>query len=176
LNRTTTEPRYGILARKPETEIANMRTKLGDILNGLGAKLMDRMLASSAVGNDTADVDKETAQLKLMIARLGTVASGLSLVDSTSMPERGAGYGSEVEVRNIDSGSMQTYTLLIGSLMDVEANHVSLASPIGQALLGRQAGEEVVISTPQRHVRLRVVAVRTLQQFLQSAAEDYLDE
>jgi transcription elongation factor GreA len=36
---------------------------------------------------------------------------------------------------------------------------ISDASPVGKALLGRRAGDEVVIQTPGRQVRYRVLEV-----------------
>ena len=149
---------------------------LGDVLNRLGAKLMDRMLDVSGRVPDSFVANAETQRLRDAIGELGCIASGMGVIDSANMPDSGAGYGSEVEVRNLDSGHVQTYTLLIGSLMDLESNHVSLASPVGQALLGRRPGDEVVIAAPQRQVRLRVVAVHTLAARLASITAEFLDD
>jgi transcription elongation factor GreA len=36
---------------------------------------------------------------------------------------------------------------------------ISVASPVGKALLGRRAGDEVAVRTPQGEARYRVVSI-----------------
>lgn len=94
----------------------------------------------------------------------GQVAAGWMDLSPDALPLRGAGYGSTVVVEDLDSGVRETYTLLNGALLDFEAGHVSLASPIGQSLLGALPAKVVDVHTPHRHRRFRVLSVRTLQQ------------
>jgi transcription elongation GreA/GreB family factor len=58
--------------------------------------------------------------------------------------------------------SDKAFTLMAGSLLDIDAGQVSLASPIGQALLGSRTGDVISVQTPHRLRRLRVRQVRTL--------------
>ena len=71
----------------------------------------------------------------------------------------GAVFGSRIIVQDLDEGVHETYVLARGEMLDIAAGHVSLASPIGQALLGSQPGTVVIVDTPQRRRRLRVVKV-----------------
>jgi transcription elongation GreA/GreB family factor len=155
------------------TDAAPIRGALGDILNGLGALLMERMRSVTDSERVDPDAEADTERLQMAIRRLGSIASGLGAVDPGAVPTHGAGYGSEVEVLNLDTGHAQTYTLLIGSVMDLAANHVSLASPIGQALAGRVAGDEVVLTAPRRQMRLQVLRVQTLWELLDSLAMEF---
>jgi transcription elongation factor GreA len=97
---------------------------------------------------------------------LGQIAAGWASAPPEAFPVRGAGYGSDVEVEDMDSGVRAKYTLMTGPLMDFDQGHVSLASPIGRALLGRRAGDIVTVKTPQRRRRFRIVGVRTLYERL----------
>lgn len=67
--------------------------------------------------------------------------------------------GSTVIVEDTARGARESYTLVTGSVLDLNAGHVSLASPIGQALLGARAGDVVVARTPRRTRTLHVIAV-----------------
>ncbi|MGQ0562664.1 MAG: GreA/GreB family elongation factor, partial [Gemmatimonadota bacterium] len=55
----------------------------------------------------------------------------------------------------------------VGSLVDIDAGQVSLASPIGQALLGREAGDVVTVHTPERERRFEIINVTTIREFLE---------
>lgn len=138
-------------------DIEEIRIRVSDALNRASARLMERVDADEA----------DTQQLQHYIARLGQLAAGLAFVDRDSLPSSGAGYGSTVVLKNLKTAVRETYTLMVGTLVDLDAQQVSLASPIGQSLLGRRVGDEVLIATPQRRAWLRVVAVTTLLDILE---------
>lgn len=102
------------------------------------------------------------------MVQLGQLAAGLAHIDAEALPACGATYGSTITVKNIDTGTIHVFTLMAGALVDVAENHVSLASPIGQALLGRSVGEEVEVNTPQGIVRYRIIRLATLEDLLRA--------
>ena len=73
-------------------------------------------------------------------------------------PDR-AGNGSRVRVLDLKTGEDDVFTLVPGEEVDPDAGDVSLASPIGQALLGRKAGETVRVATPRGERTLAVLCV-----------------
>ena len=83
------------------------------------------------------------------------------MISGNTVTANGAGIGSLVVVRDLERQAEQTYTLMSGPMFDIDAGHVSLASPIGRALKGKSAGDEVVVDAPQRQIRLRIIEVRT---------------
>jgi len=56
--------------------------------------------------------------------------------------------GSTVEVTNLTSGAAQRYTVVGENEGNAAAGKISVASPIGRALLERKPGEEVEVSVP----------------------------
>lgn len=66
--------------------------------------------------------------------------------------------GSRVDVE-VD-GESTTLHIVGPSEADPDAGRISDVSPVGKALLGRQPGDEVVVQTPGRQVRYRVLGVR----------------
>jgi hypothetical protein len=169
-----------IEAQRPLIETADLaliRWRTSDILNRLASQLMGRMSNPDAEVDATAlTPDPVVDRLQAATGKLGLLAAGLAVIDAECIPANAAGYGSEVQTIHMDSGRKEDYTLLISPLMDIQANHVSLASPIGQALLGRSAGDEAMIITPQRRVVVRVADVRTLPQILDEVETEFLDE
>jgi transcription elongation factor GreA len=57
-------------------------------------------------------------------------------------------------------GEEETFTLVGSSEADAAAGRISASSPIGAALLDRQAGDEVEAAVPAGRLRFRIVEVR----------------
>jgi transcription elongation factor GreA len=144
-----------------------IRARVSDVLNRLGAQMLARMSdVQPGIAVDDAD-DAETVRLRSMISNIGRIASGLAVIDPECLPTRGAGYGSDVVVINLETSEREEYSLTVGPLIDIDSGQVSLASPIGRALLGRVPGDEVTIVTPEGRKKLMVIAVCTLQELLE---------
>ena len=65
--------------------------------------------------------------------------------------------GSSVTVEA--DGEQVTYVLVSPSEVDLGGGRISVASPVGRALLGHGPGDEVMIRTPQGEAHYRVVSV-----------------
>src|SRR5450830_1038523 len=79
-------------------------------------------------------------------ARLGQLRqrlSKLSAIDISQIPSDKVGLGSEVIVADEQTGARETYILVFGDSVEFEDGHVSMSSPIGKALVGREVGEIV---------------------------------
>ena len=98
-------------------------------------------------------------------ARLGQLRqrlSKLSSIDPAQIPADRVGLGSRVEVQDEKSGSRETYYLVFGDAVEFEEGHVTMASPIGRALLGKAVGEVANLKLPTVARQLRVVSLRTI--------------
>ena len=62
------------------------------------------------------------------------------------------------------TGHRETFTLVLAEMMDIDAGHISLASPLGRALKDRKPGEEVSLRLPTTTRKLKVVEVVTIHQ------------
>lgn len=99
-------------------------------------------------------------------ARLGQLRqrlSKLSSIDVSQIPSDRVGLGSEVTVEDERTGEREQYSLVFGDA-DFEEGHVSMASPIGRALVGKGVGETAILTLPGGVRRLRVVELRTIHE------------
>jgi transcription elongation factor GreA len=67
------------------------------------------------------------------------------------------GIGSRVEVES--DGERSTLTLVGSAESDPGSGRISAVSPVGRALLGHHAGDEVAVRTPRGEAHYRVVSV-----------------
>ncbi len=84
-------------------------------------------------------------------ARLGQLRmrlSKLSSIDPSQIPPDKVGLGSRVIVEDKKSKARETYYLVFGDAVEFEDGHVTMASPIGRALLNKAVGDEVLLRLP----------------------------
>jgi transcription elongation factor GreA len=97
-------------------------------------------------------------------ARLGQLRqrlSKLSQIDVDQIDRDKVGLGSEVVVEDERTGAREQYNLVFGDA-DFEEGHVSMASPIGRALVGKAVGETAILKLPTMVRRLKVINIRTI--------------
>ena len=98
-------------------------------------------------------------------ARLGHLRqrlSKLSQIDMTQIPADRVGLGSRVVVEDAKSKQRESYHLVFGDSVEFEEGHVSMASPIGRALLGKGVGDVVVLKLPAITRHLKIVELATI--------------
>ena len=98
-------------------------------------------------------------------ARLGQLRqrlSKLSSIDPTQIPRDKAGLGSKVVVEDQKTKERETYYLVFGDALEFEEGHVTMASPIGRALLGQGVGDVAFLKLPTAVRQLKVVELKTL--------------
>lgn len=102
-----------------------------------------------------------TAQAKTIsrIRFLQRVLEHSRIIDTDQLPKDRVTLLSKVVFTNLSSGARMTYTIVSPHEMNLEAGKISLKSPIGQALMGRKAGDTVEVNVPSGVIRLRIESI-----------------
>ena len=90
----------------------------------------------------------------------------LSKIDLAEIPSDRVGFGSRVTVKDLKTKDQETYTLVFGDFIDLDTGQISLASPLGQTLLGRRVGDEVALTLPRGERKLRIEELTTLPEMV----------
>jgi hypothetical protein len=155
----------------PAVAGASLREQVADALERLSRVLLEYSRERLPLEDRSeALLPTEIVRVQDTVRFLGQVVAGWGELPEEAIPEEGAGFGSVVVVEDVDRAVRETYTLMTGALLDIDAGQVSLASPIGQALLGAEAGAVVTVQAPQRQRTLRVLSVCTLRDRLEKEA------
>jgi transcription elongation factor GreA len=77
------------------------------------------------------------------------------------------GFGSKVKLRDVEAGSEVSYSLVFGDFIDLDSDQISMASPIGNALIGKQLNDEVTVSLPRGDRKYKIVELVTLPEMVQ---------
>lgn len=102
-----------------------------------------------------------TAQAKTIsrIRFLQRVLEHARVIDTEQLPKDRVTLLSKVEFTNLSSGARMIYTIVSPHEMNLEAGKISLKSPIGQALMGKKAGDTVEVNVPSGILRLRIESI-----------------
>ena len=92
--------------------------------------------------------------------------SELSKIDPNAIASDRVGFGSRVTLKDLNSGEEITYNIVFGDYIDLDTNQISMASPIGRALLGKVLDEEVVVRLPRGDRHYRIIELTTLPQMV----------
>ncbi|MEP7076218.1 MAG: transcription elongation factor GreA [Acidobacteriota bacterium] len=84
------------------------------------------------------------ARIRQIHERLSEVQS----IDLSKLPIDRAAYGSDVVLFDMEKEEKISYRLVSSEESDPEKGLISTVSPIGQALMGKQEGDEIHVKTP----------------------------
>jgi transcription elongation factor GreA len=72
------------------------------------------------------------------------------------------GFGSTVHLKDDATAAITVYQLVMPEDADVDHGLISTASPIGRALLNKEEGDEVTVTTPSGSRRFELVKLSTI--------------
>jgi transcription elongation factor GreA len=97
------------------------------------------------------------------IAMLKKRVAEISLINLDRIPHGRAGFGSTVELR-AESGDTIVYQLVMPEEADATKGMISTSSPIGRAILNREEGDEIQVTTPSGSRTFELVKLTTIHE------------
>lgn len=91
-----------------------------------------------------------------------TLANAEVLVGSNLSPSK-VRFNSRVKVRNLNNGKEQEFKLVGPLEADAATGNLSIASPLGKALMGRAVGDKVQVQTPRGERTYQILQI-TMEQ------------
>jgi len=134
-----------------------VRKKLQDELAELEEELHVKLPREIQRAREFGDL-RENAEYKAALERQSMVSarimqvrtrlSELESIDISKIPTDRIAYGSKVVLYDLDKDEKVTYRLVTSEESDPEKGFISTISPIGQALMGKEEGDEIKVRTP----------------------------
>lgn len=82
------------------------------------------------------------------IAELEYKLGNADVIDPADLPKDRAVFASTILLENVDTGEEVKYQLVGQEESDVDEGRISVTSPLGKALIGKEPGAEVVLQAP----------------------------
>ena len=105
-----------------------------------------------AAREELSMVESRVQELEDKIARAMVISEDEINVDTVSILNR-------VTIEDLNKGRKLTYTLVSAEEADFKQNKISVASPVGKALLGKRVGEEVDVHVPAGILRYKILSI-----------------
>ncbi len=150
-----------------------VRQKLQAELNELEDELHFKLPKEIQKAREYGDL-RENAEYKAALERQSVVTarimqlrqrlSEVESIDLSKIPTDRVAYGSTVVLYDIDKDEKVTYRLVTSEESDPENGQISTVSPIGQALMGKEEGDEVKVKTPTGFRNFEIYRLTTIHE------------
>ena len=98
--------------------------------------------------------------LEARISKLKNKLANARLIDDSEIDDSKVFILSTVKIKNIKNSMEMTYTLVAENEADIRAGKISVDSPIGKGLLGKEVGQIADISTPAGIMKFEIVSIQ----------------
>ncbi|HTE85022.1 MAG TPA: transcription elongation factor GreA [Dehalococcoidia bacterium] len=137
-------------------ELEDLKEQRPHIAEELRAAMADKDFRE----NSPLDAARERqALVEARIRELDQMLKVAVIVETSSGPSDMTHVGCRVQVRDLDSTDERNYTLVSPTEVNPREGKISIASPVGRALLDRAVGDEVEVMVPKGRIRLRIQAI-----------------
>lgn len=105
------------------------------------------------------DAKNEQAFIEGRITQVKDVLAKASLIDEKKITTKVVSVGSRVKLLDVEENEEFEY-MMVGSVeADPENHRISNESPVGQAILGRKAGEAIQVEVPSGTIEYRIIEI-----------------
>ena len=115
--------------------------------------------------SENAGYDAARERQGMLEARITYINSRMPLFDVLDLDTLGgdrAIFGSTVVVEDIDTEETRRFTLLGPDDADHKNGSISVLSPMGMALLGKEVGDEAIVDAPRGRIEYEIISVEFL--------------
>jgi len=103
---------------------------------------------------------EQLGQVESRIRELEAILNTAVIVDPSQRKGQSVNLGSMVTLKEVASGKDTKYTVVGASEAKPLEGRISDASPVGEALMGRRAGQQVTVDTPRGKLKYKIVGVK----------------
>ena len=119
-----------------------------------------RSFGDLSENSEYAEAKNEQGKLYSRIAELAEILSNYTIISEQEKNMDIVHVGNTVVVEDLEFSEEETYQI-VGSQEAAPMNgRISEESPFGRALLGRKAGDEVVVEAPAGNIRYKITAIQ----------------
>ena len=139
-------------------------SELKHLIEEVYPKITDDLAEASAQGDRSDNAGYREArrlQTKTIsrIRFLQKILEHSRVINTESLPKDRVSLLSHVEFTNLATNARMKLEIVSPHEMDLEAGKISLHSPIGAALMGKQVGEIAEVQVPSGTLRLRIESI-----------------
>lgn len=139
-----------------------------DVLRSVGRKEAAAAIAEAREKGDlseNAEYDAAKDAQGLLEAKIADLEGKLGnarIIDESQLDDSKISVLSTVTIENVKLKKQVTYKLVPESEADLKSGKISVNSPVGQGLLGKEVGDMAYVSTPNGDIQFKVIKISIL--------------
>jgi transcription elongation factor GreA len=136
-----------------------------EVLRTTGRKEAARAIAEAREKGDLSenaeyDAAKDAqGMLEAKIAELESKLGNARIIDETMLDDSKVGVLANVTIENVKLKKQLRYKLVPESEADLKTGKLSVSSPVGQGLLGKEVGDIAIVKTPNGNIEFKVISI-----------------
>ena len=134
--------------------LKNLKSELEDLKNVQRPKVVEAIAEARSHGDLKENAEYHAAKeqqglIEGRVVAINDLIARANVIDVTKIENNGKViFGSTVKVKDLETDKKISYKLVGQDEADIKKNLVFFRSPIGKALIGKDKGEMIIVSTP----------------------------
>ncbi len=111
---------------------------------------------------ENAGYDAARERQGMLEARINYIESRMArfnIIDLKTLSGDKARFGATVGIEDIETGERKEFLLLGPDEADYSKGSISVFSPVGQALLGKEEGDEIMVDAPRGKIHYEIISI-----------------
>ena len=156
-----------ILDKEPITVdgLKNLKEELEDLKNNQRPKVVDAIAEARSHGDLKENAEyhaakEQQALIESRVIAINDLIARANVIDVTKIENNGKViFGSTVKLQDLEIDKKITYKLVGQDEAEIKKNLIFFKSPIGKALIGKNKGEMVTVTTPSGEKNFEILNV-----------------
>jgi len=148
-----------------EEGLCNLKNEIKNLESVERPKISQQIAEARDKGDLSENAEYDAAKeaqgmLEARISKLKNKLANARLIDDSEIDDSKVFILSTVKIKNVKNSMEMTYTLVAENEADIKAGKISVDSPIGKGLLGKEVGQIADISTPAGIMKFEIVSIQ----------------
>ena len=148
-----------------EEGLSNLKKEIKNLESVERPKISQQIAEARDKGDLSENAEYDAAKeaqgmLEARISKLKNKLANARLIDDSEIDDSKVFILSTVKIKNVKNSMEMTYTLVAENEADIRADKISVDSPIGKGLLGKEVGQIADISTPAGIMKFEIVSIQ----------------
>jgi transcription elongation factor GreA len=142
--------------RRLDKELGRLKQERPEVIEAIKIAREEGDLKENA-GYDAAR--ERQGMLEARIVYIESRMAQFNVIDLDTVQSTKAVFGATVTVEDVDTGEEKTFTLLGPDEADYAQGSISVQSPVGSAMLGKEVGDEFVVEAPRGRIVYEITKI-----------------
>ncbi len=144
--------------------LEKLQNDLNELITVKRAEVAQKLKEARSYGDlsENAEYDEaknEQAILEAQIAELQHTIDNAEVVDDSSISVDEIGMSSVIKIKRVDTGKIETFTIVGTNHANVKEGKISDESPIGKAAMRKKVGDIFIVNAPAGELKFEVLEI-----------------